>query len=441
MCSSFPELAAAGAGWRDRARRLLRATFPFTILFLGAVAAFAAKAAVPSLASRLGGARLVVVGRVEAVESLDSGRVLVGRIAVRDVLKGALDEGTTTVRVVEMRDLPSTEPFFRENAEVVAFLRPARRNSYLRGLLPKEPHYEPSEGRFGVVSSKEPGGADEISAAVSRLVAASKAGMTDPAAQRLALRERVFAEVGANHAALVEDGAAQLGDLPDLASDLTPAEQATLDRTLRRNDLPGRVRARLIEGVAKARLVVLTPTLGDLEGDADVHAARWRALDALGVPPDPADVEKALASTDADVRVAAAAAAMRDSSPEGIEKANRLAREDADAKVRARVLEDLGESVGAPALPTLEQAVAADPDLGARQAASRAIFQIGGDDAKAALGRVAFNGPVEEQRRAVAMLRALGVPESDPMLERIRREHPDAQAREIAEHGLPLEAH
>jgi HEAT repeat protein len=441
VCSSSPELAAAGRGWRDRARRLLRATSLFTLLLAGAGPALAAKPAVPSLASRLGGARLVVVGRVEAVESLDSGRVAVARIAVREVLKGSLEEGASSVRVVEMRDLPSVEPIFRQDAEVVAFLRPARRGSYLRSLLSKEPHYESGEGRYGVVVAKDTAGGDEVAAAVARLVASSKAGETDSAAQRAALRERVFAEIGATHPALVEDGAAQIDDLEGLANDLTTAEQATLERTLRRSDLPGRVRARLIVAVAKARLTALAPSLAELQGDAEVHAARWRALEDLGVPPDPADVERGLASPDADVRVAAAAAMIREPSPEGLAKAGRVAREDPDARVRTRVLEQLGEGGGATALPTLEQALAADPDLGARQAAARAIFQIGGDEGKAALGRIAFNAPVEEQRRAVAMLRALGVPANDPMIERIRREHPDAMTRDIAEHGLPLHSH
>jgi HEAT repeat protein len=222
---------------------------------------------------------------------------------------------------------------------------------------------------------------------------------------------------------------------------LTPAEASTLDRALRRSDLPDRVRVRLVEAIATAELGALAPTLRELEGGAELQAARWRALGALGQPVAAAELEQELASPSADVRVAAATALLQGSAEKGLAAAARLAREDDDAGVRTRVLETLGKSAGAAAIPTLEQALEKDPDLGARQAAARAIFQVGGDAAVAALGRAAFSGPLEEQRRAVAMLRALGVPDDDPALERVRREHTDPKTREIALHGLPKHEH
>jgi HEAT repeat protein len=222
---------------------------------------------------------------------------------------------------------------------------------------------------------------------------------------------------------------------------LTPDERSILDRALRRNDLPERVRVLLIDAVGAARLEAMAPTLREIDGGGDLLAARWRALDALGQPAAPEDVEPELASPAADVRVAAATALLRDSPEKGLEEASRIAREDGDAAVRSKVLETLGKSAGAAALPTLEDALEKDPDLGARQAAARAIFQVGGDAAVQALGRAAFSGPIEEQRRAVAMIRALGVPDDDPTLARIRREHSDPKTREIATHGLPQHEH
>jgi HEAT repeat protein len=383
-----------------------------------------------------------VVGRVSALTALDSGRVMVGSIAVREVLKGALDAGEEgRVRVVEMRDPPSAPAILREGDEVVAFLRPAERGSYLRKLLPPGRHHAPAGGRYGVVAARETSGADEIRDVVAQIAAASRAPDPDPAKQQAARRSLVFAEVGASHPTLVEDGAAGLAGIDGLASSLTPEERSSLDRALRRTDLPDRVRALLIDAVGEARLEALAPTLGELEGGAEVHAARWRALAALGRPPSSEELVARLASPEGDVRVAAASALLREAPEEGLAPAARLAREDADASVRSRVLEALGKSAGTAAIPTLEEAIAKDTDLGARQAAARALFQVGGREAVAAFGRAAFSAPLEEQRRAVAMIRALGAPDDDPALERIRREHPDPKTREIAEHGLPVHHH
>jgi hypothetical protein len=52
-----------------------------------------------------------------------------------------------------------------------------------------------------------------------------------------------------------------------------------------------------------------------------------------------------------------------------------------------------------------------------------------------------FSGPLDQQRYAVALLRASGVPADDPLLERIKSEHPDGAVREVAAHGLELHEH
>ncbi len=377
-----------------------------------------------------------MLARVEAVRSLDAGRIQVGRISLGRVLKG--EPSGAELRVVVVRDLPSLAPRLRNGEWLVAFLRPLHWNSSLRGALPPGVYFASASGRDGIVAGPDRGGAEEVAGVVDALAQASRAPESDPDARRSARRALVVAEIGARHPSLVEDGVRRL---EALASPLEPAERTAIERALARADLGDALRARLIEAIAAAGLEELAPAVARASGGARVEAARWRALEALGAPPDPEALRARLGAADGGVRAAAAEALLRSADPKGREAALRLSREDPEAGVRARLLGAIGRRLGPAGLPVLEDAMAEDPAPAARQAAARAIFAIGGVAARAALGRAAFRGPPEEQRRAVAMLRALGAADGDPVLERIRREHPDPRVREIATSGLPWHPH
>lgn len=437
----------AGSVWRERTRRL--AILCGLVLGVSALPMPEARAApasagesktAPSLARRLAGARLVVLGRIAEVEKLDAGKVALARIEVERILKGTLEQGS--VQVLELRDLPSVAPLLVANTPAVAFLQPVRRGSYLRSILPAGRHHEPAGGRYGVITATSAAEAAEVAAVLERIASQSRDPELDADKRRAAARALLFTEIGGSHPVLVEDAALQLAQQEGLVPELTAAEQQVLLRSLRRPDLDDRIRALLIDAIGKAGLRSLAPALGELRGGgAAVHAARWRALTALGSRPSVEDLERGLGSSDAHLRAEAAAAYLRAVPEKGLERASRIAAQDPDPKVRQHTLAALGEGAGSAALPALERALTEDPDLATRQVAARVIFEIGGQEAIAALGRAAFTGPLEEQRRAVAMLRALGVGDGDPTLERVRREHPDPQAREIAEHGLPMHEH
>ena len=72
---------------------------------------------------------------------------------------------------------------------------------------------------------------------------------------------------------------------------------------------------------------------------------------------------------------------------------------------------------------------------------ARAIFQIGGRPAQESFARLVFTAPAEQQRYAIALLRSTGIADDDPLLVKIRKEHPEKEVREVAEHGFPEPEH
>lgn len=391
----------------------------------------------PRLHQLLSGARTVVSGRVSTVQELDSGRVAIAEIAVDGTLKG--DDPGDTVRVVELRSLPSAPVAFRSGEHVLAFLSPVARNSYLRATLPEGSYLQASHGREGVVAAEAETPIAEAAALVGRMVAASREPEPDRAKRAAQARALVFDELAARHPAVVEDGIAGLGSVPGLEP-LASGEKARLEALVARDDLPPRVRERLFTQIGALGLQEMVPALrGVAADDPQVTAAAWRALRRLGAPPDARDLARELRSTDPAVRSAAAAELLA-RGPQEIPRVTDLALGDPDPEVRVAVLGALAETGSPEALPTLERAFA-DPDWEVRQAAGRAIFQIGGRPAAETFARLTLNGPRDAQQYALTLLRATGVGDDDPLLVRIRNEHPDARVRRAAEHGLATPEH
>lgn len=427
--------------------RLHLRTAPAALAFAivaGAVAV--ATAAPPSataperLQALLAGSRLVVTGRVADVAAYDDGKLAVATIAVTQTLKG--DDPGESVRVLETRSLPSLPPVFSAGDQVLVFLAAARPSSYVREHLPAGTYWQPASpaASGGVLAAADAPTIGQAAALVGRMASASREPESDAAKRRAAERALVFDELGARHPAVVEDGIAGLATLPALAP-TSDAERAVLANAVTRDDLPARVRERLFATVARLQLAELVPALRTVRSDdAAVTAAAWQALRALGAAPDADEIAAGLASKDATVRAAAARELLARDVAGELDRAGALALSDPDPKVRIAVVEALAASGDPVVIVVLEKAYVA-PELTVAQAAGRAIFQIGGRPASESFARLAFSAPPEMQRHAVTMLRATGVASDDPLLVKIRNEHPEPEVREVAEHGLPVHEH
>ncbi len=393
----------------------------------------------PRLATRLGQATVVVHGRVSRVEPFDHDRVRVIHLSIDGTLKGGerLAGLAGAVEIVEMRDRPAAPALLDAGDTALVFLRRARRGSYLDATLGPGRRWEIAGGVQGRVRDRDPMVTSEAAELVERIVGRSRAPAETQGERAAERRAWVFDALGARHAALVEDGAAGLDEISGLAASLSDPERATIERALGRSDLPPRVRAAVFRGVADAGLRSMATTLASVPvRDAVTLRAAWGARTSLGAPPEEAEIALRLRDGDSEVRAVAVRFLAHTLDPEGIEPVAEFLASEPDASVRVATLEALGPLSGGRATELLERAFVEDDELLVRQAAGRVLFERGGDAAAESFGRLAYRGSAEGQRHAVALLLALGRPADDPMVERIRSEHPDPSVRELAEHGF-----
>ncbi len=393
------------------------------------------------LADLLRQARLVVAGTVTRNEPFDDGRVVVASLRPDRVLKG--DAGAGEVAVVEEHDLPSSPELLPSGESAVVFLVRAPRSSSLARTLPPGPTYwAPLQDRMGVLASPSAETTRETAGIVARWVELSTDTSDDATARAARLRELAFDEVAAAHPVVVEDGAGTVAALPDLASSLTGAEQHRLEAAIARDELPPRVRVALIRAVAAQRLTVLVATLRSLrQPPAEVLAASWQALHALGAPPTVADVAAPLRSAEPRVRAVAVAELLTIQGAAAVPQVEHVALDDPDASVGATAATALGAARVSGGLAALERIYTKTSQEEVRQAAGNAIVAWGGDEAADALTRLAFDAPPGAQKWAVTLIFALGRRQDDPHLVRIRTTHPDPSVRDLVEHGFDLGTH
>ena len=429
----FPTRRAASSGGRaQRARAGFRRALALSVLTALLSAHSAAATTAPRLRALLKTARLVVAGSVANVTSYDDDRVAVVTVSIDRVLKGSLP-GTppASIALVELHEGP-TRPGLTTGTRGIAFLQPASHMSYLATALPAATYYEvlPEFGAFLTADSKAD--LERNEALIARMVTAAT-GKGLNAEQE---RELTIDLLASANPLLVEDGAAGLSDLGGKRA-LTPDETATLLAALQRADLPDRVRLALIDAVGTAGLTEAIPALQAIDSPPPIAEAAWRALDKLGQPPSEKSLTARLANRDAPVRAAAVRELLRRDGVAAIPQVAPLAVQDPDPSVRKSSVEALG-ALGRPeALPPLERVFAVDT-VELQQAAGRAILAVGGEPTVDALGRLAFEGPIQSQRYAVILLMTLSGPYKEATLQRIGQTHTDEQIRDLVASGFPI---
>jgi HEAT repeat protein len=387
----------------------------------------------PRLRILLKQAPRVVAGRVTHLSEYDDGRVVAARIEVAEVLKGRDADAESSVTVIEMRDLPR-RALFASGSQGIGFLRPLHRNSYLDQKLPPGRYSETTDARNGWLSA---GSAEDFRAMleiVRSLVASSRGRATKAGKETMTARQRTFKLLAAHPALLVEDGADSLTEIDGLASSLSDSEKSTLDVALRRDDLPLRVRKRLISAIAANDLRQLIPALQVLSAP-ELQQTCWKALRDLGAPLDEKQLKERLADSDPQIRITAMREVLDRDQAEGVTRAAQLVRSDPNRKVRMAAIEALGETGDTAAVPPLEEVFLED-DHEMRQSTARALIAIGGEPAADAFYRLAFRGPVDSQRFAVIALLALDVGRDDARVRQIAEKHTDEKIRELLEHGI-----
>jgi hypothetical protein len=368
------------------------------------------------------------------VTEYDNGRVVVAALRVDETLKGS---SGATLNVIEMRDTP-LPPALVAGRDLVAFLVPATRNSYLAKHVPVGDHWSLIKSRPTYLDGTSATQVQQTARLVARVLGPTR-GQPDTTPRADSDRALAFDLIAAHPPVLVEDGITMMSGIDGLARSLTSDEQARLEAALARPDLPVDVRTALIETIAARDLKQLVPALRRLEVPALADVA-WKALTQLGSPPVRKQIEAQLASADPTMRAAAMQQLLRQEKTEALAQAAQLAKTDPDVGVRVAVVEAIGESGGRDAVSTLEDVYSA-PTWETRQAVGRALLRIGGREAPKAFEHMAFNAPADAQRYAVMLLLLSGVQRDDPLVQRVIQSHPDSEIRHLAEHGIEVDDH
>lgn len=390
----------------------------------------------PKLHHLIRSAESIGGGTIVATEDFDHGRIRVYDLRLDRAWKPAESEAAQTVRVVAITDQPGAA-VNNAGGVGVAFLQPLRRMSYFdRHLQNTAEMWEFVDGRDGWIQAGAAENLEAIVAPISALISESRKPGADPALRAQRRRDLAFALLSAPHPLLAGDGIDSLSAIPDLAATLSDTEAGVVSAALNAAWLPLTARERLIDQVVALDLRKMIGALQGLRAP-ELQRPTWAALRALGAPVDQKTLREFATAEDPRLRSAAARELLSADPEESIPFVANTALRDRDRQVRLATIEALGESGRAEAIKPLE-GVFAGTDLEDRQAAARALREIGGDKAADALARLAFVGPIDAQRYAVVTLLSLGVGIDDPRVRDIAKRHPDEKITEMLEHGVEL---
>jgi HEAT repeat protein len=392
----------------------------------------------PRLSSLARSAHLIVLADVGALTEVDDGRLVEAHLRVSRMLSGP--EQTVAATVVEDRRFPSVPPVMRTGRRVLAFLEEAPSTSQLRRALSPGVHYRVAGGRWGLLDLPDAAAENVALEVVTGWISLAEDELDEVA--RSALRRRLtFVELAAADPRLVEDGAAELAELPGLSASLQDSERDVIVAALGREDLPERVRIGLVDTVVRARLRSVSPALDRLDGAGpDLRRAAIRARVQLGQTRERAKLVEALSDDDPAARLAAVHELQEIGTQEAVAEVAGLAVGDPDREVRLAAIEALGKAPSPAAMEALGKTFA-DASREIRRRSAQVIYGIGGRPAATLLAELAFEAPAEAQRQAVVLLLTLGIPRDDPLVRRIRDTHPNPALRDLAEHGLQVHSH
>ena len=292
--------------------------------------------------------------------------------------------------------------------------------------------------RDGWIEASEERQLPAIVAPVRTLIDQSRKPPAGPAERSKGRRSLAFALLSAPHPLLVDDGIASLSTVPNLANSLTDLEVGIITSTLHAPSVPVGERRKLIGEIADLSLRRLIPALRDLE-EPDLQESAWAALRRMNAPISEDDLRKRLAAESPETRIAATRELLAREPETAIPLIADTALRDRDADVRLGAIEALGETESQSAAIVPLEGVFAGDDPTERQAAARALRQIGGEASADALHRLAFTGSPESQRYAVFVLLSMQVGMDDPRVRDIASRHQDAKINELlSDHGIEL---
>jgi HEAT repeat protein len=365
-------------------------------------------------------ATAVFVGTAIRTESYDEDRLRVHRLAVERVLRGRLEE--TEPGLVDLRGATQRPALVADGERVVAFVRPAPDQSYLRQHLPTGPWVVTVSGRDGVVPVQSDADVEAVDAAIGARTAATR-------------RRLAFARLGSGNGRLAADALLELSAL-DALGPLSAAERAEVATVLRDGHVPAVTRVGVLDLLAERNAREALPEV--LAASTDTPALLDAVLATrarLGAPAGRKELAPYLEAKDPGVRAAALRALALLDDAAVVDDLGRHATTDRDMAVRVAAIEALGQTKRPAVVPVLSKTFAST-EREVQQASAQAMIAVGGpavDDALIALALGA--GSVETKTYAALVLVSIHG-RDHAAVRRLEAGNPGPEVTNVLEHGL-----
>jgi hypothetical protein len=374
---------------------------------------------------------LVVRGKVERITPYEKAKLTVFRIQVTRALHGDVAAGETIDLAQEML-FPTTQPYFGVGTETLIFAVPLPDYSSFREALPAGRYWRWTE-RLEITADVAPLTAPELTDSVAGYLAVRE----DPEA----LADFVVRAIGGPSGRVRQDALALAGSHREVVPLLDARRLGPLSAWLASDRTPVPERAAVLVALARMKAMGVVELAEGLTVNGNPLQAA--AVDALvtieKLPPD----EQLLAwsrSRDDALRLAAARGLAKSASAAALDRLAAMLETEGTRAVRLAIIQAVARTPSPRIVPLLA-AELEKTDKEATLAAADALAKQGTEPAVTVLTKALEGGSENAQLAAAFALKRMNRHETDEILERVERTHPDPKVRRLCKLALGESMH
>jgi hypothetical protein len=408
-------------------RRVLAAV----VALAGAVLSGGSAADAGPLFAMADASALVVRGKVERVTPYEKAKLTVFRIQVTRVLTGDVAGGETIDLAQEML-FATTQPYFAVGTETLIFAVPLPDYSSFREALPAGRYWRWTE-RLETTPDVAPLTDPALTDAVAGYVAVRE----DPEA----LADFVVRAIGGSSGRVRHDALALAGSRHEVVPLLDARRLAPLSAWLAGDATPVPERAAVLVALARMK----APGVVELAEAMTVngHPLQAAAVDALvtieKLPPD-AQLLAWSQSRDDALRLVAARGLAKSGSDAALDRLAVMLETEGTNAVRLAIIRAVARTPSPRIVPLLAAELEKNDKEATLEAADSLVKQ-GTDAAVAVLTKALEGGSENAQLAAAFALKRMNRHDTEEILERVEREHPDPKVRRLCKLALGESMH
>lgn len=374
---------------------------------------------------------LVVRGTIERITPYEKAKLTVFRIQVTRALKGDAAAGETIDLAQEML-FETTRPYFGVGTETLIFAVPLPDYSSFREVLPAGRYWRWTE-RLETTPDVAPL-ADE---ALTESVAAYLRATEDPEA----LADFVVRAIVGPSGRVRQDALTLAGTRHEMVPLLDARRLAPLSAWLASEGTPVPERAAALVALARMKVPGVVELAEALTvNDNPLQAAAVDALVTIEKPPPDQQLLAWSQSRDDALRLAAARGLAKSASDAALDRIATLLETEGTSAVRLAIIRAIARTPSPRIVPLLA-AELGKPDKEITLAAADALVQQGTDSAVTVLTKALEEGSENAQLAAAFALKRMNRHDTDEILERVERTHPDPKVRRLCKLALGESMH